>query len=179
MGVPVLLKSRLNACLVAVGLQVVEEFDLGLDCRVGEVAAARGEVAFGEELVAVAGFHWVDEAGLLVVAQVGQSGNIERGHHLVVLVDQVMAVELDFLLARSVKRVCGMTNHVEAIPWSIACDDVDLFVGVEPDNILKSHCSFNQYTSRKAGHMVNTAYLSRTAEHRRDYRQCGRRSGSR
>ena len=32
-----------------------------------------------------------------------------------------------------------MTYHVETIPWSVAGNNVDLFVGVQPDDILESN----------------------------------------
>jgi hypothetical protein len=84
-------------------------------------------------LRAVAGLHGVDETGLLVVAQISQRRYIEGRHHLVVLVDQIVAVE-----------------HVEAVPWCVASDNVDLFVGVQPDNILECNLFIRQDTTTRA-----------------------------
>lgn len=42
----------------------------------------------------VARFHRVDEAGLLVVAEISEGSDVESCHHLVVFVNKIVAVEL-------------------------------------------------------------------------------------
>lgn len=98
MGGPVLDEIVLDLLNVAVGIEAVEEGHLLLDFGVGEVAGAVIEVGLGEGLGAVAGFHGVDEAGLLVVSEVGEGCDVEGGHHFVVFVDEIVAVELDIVI---------------------------------------------------------------------------------
>lgn len=79
---------------IAVSIQGIEEADLGLDCRIGEVAAAGGEIAIREVLIAVARLHRIDKGSLLVVAKIGQGCGVESGHHFIVFMNEVVAVEL-------------------------------------------------------------------------------------
>jgi hypothetical protein len=65
-----------------VRIKAVEEPDFGLDCCIRKVITPPGEITVGESSGAVSWFHWVDEGGLLVVAQVRQSGDVERSHHI-------------------------------------------------------------------------------------------------
>jgi hypothetical protein len=63
-------------------LKLAEEPDFGLDGCIRKVITSPGEVAVGERFGPVSWFHWVDEGGLLVVAQVRQSGDVECSHHV-------------------------------------------------------------------------------------------------
>jgi hypothetical protein len=85
-----------------------------------EVASTVVKVVLAETLCAVLGFHGVDEGSLFVVTEIFQCGDIESGHHVVVFVDQVVAVE-----------------HVETIPWTIAGENLNLFVLVQPNDIFQ------------------------------------------
>jgi hypothetical protein len=81
-GLPVGGQTRLHRCNIAVRIEAVEESDFGLDGCIRKVTTSPGEVTVGERLGSVSWLHWVDEGGLLVVAQVRQSGDIECSHHI-------------------------------------------------------------------------------------------------
>lgn len=51
-------------------VEAVEEADLSLDCCGSKVTLAVYEVAVSERLGAVTWLHWIDEAGLFVVAEI-------------------------------------------------------------------------------------------------------------
>jgi len=116
---PVSFEAGFDSNNVAVSIKIVEECHLLLDGSVCEVSATSFPVGFGERLRAVALLHGVDEAGLFVVAKIRQGGNIHSSHHLVVFVDQVVAVE-----------------HVQTIPGCVASNHIDLLVGVQPNHVL-------------------------------------------
>jgi hypothetical protein len=120
-GCPILFELRLYLTDLLVSLQVLEKFDLGLYRVRGEVAVAVDEVGIVEWLGAVLGFHGVDEVGLFVVAEVFECGDVEGGHHVVVFVDQVVAVEHvetipsgEARLVESMREaLCELTGHSE------------------------------------------------------------------
>lgn len=65
-----------------------------MDLAIREIARTSRKITFRERLCAVALFHGINEAGLLIIAKVREGGDVHGSHHLVVFVDQVVAVEL-------------------------------------------------------------------------------------
>lgn len=108
-----------------------------MDSSAGELAAAALVICLAERLCAVALFHWVNEAGLLVVAKVSESSDVESSHHLVVLVDEVVAVELNRVsVCRNCIEWALETYHVETVPRCVAGDDLSFLVLGQPDDVL-------------------------------------------
>ena len=64
--------------------------------------------------------HRINEVGGFRVAEVCERGNVEGGHHVVVFVDEVVAVE-----------------HVDAVPRRVAGEDTHFFVGAEEDDVFE------------------------------------------
>lgn len=45
------------------------------------------------------------------------------------------------MLVKSEKKLdFWVTNHIKAIPWRIASNDIDLLVRIKPNNIFESDC---------------------------------------
>ena len=72
-------------------------------------------------LAAVLDLHRVDELGGLGVAPIAEAGDVEGSHHIMVLMNKVVAVE-----------------HVDTIVRGVACNDCDLLVLAKKDNVLQS-----------------------------------------
>lgn len=119
-----------------------------MDGAVGEISRATCKIAIRERLRTVALFHRIDEAGLLIVAKVRKGSDVHCSHHLVVFVDQVVAVEL-YSVSKVTSIVVSENNtyHVETIPRCVASDDVDFFVGVQPNNILERLLLIGSHTT--------------------------------
>lgn len=98
-----------------------ENLDLGLDGLRGEDAGTGAEVGEDIRLGVPAFVLRVAEVGGLVVAEVLQHGHVEGGHHVLILVNQVVAVE-----------------HVEARPRLVMSLDPDRLAGREPDDVLET-----------------------------------------
>lgn len=99
LGLPILDQFLLNLIGLLVRIQILEHSALFLNLAIFEIAIAVCKVFGIEGLCTVFCVHGVDEGGFFVVAKVGEVSYIEGGHHIVVFVDQVVAVE-----------------HVETIP---------------------------------------------------------------
>lgn len=66
-----------------------------------------------------------------VVAELLQKGNVECGHHLVVFMDKVVAVE-----------------HVDAVPGSEVSEHLDDFTRLEEDSVLQAGGFVRQQSAR-------------------------------
>lgn len=99
MRFPVVLKCLLDFGLTLVSVHVLEVFAFLVDCFAFKVAVAVVIIFFLEAFGAVLGIHGIDESGLFVVAEICQCSDVQSGHHVVVFVNQVVAVE-----------------HVESVP---------------------------------------------------------------
>ena len=91
-------------------------------------------VVFIDVFGAVLLLHRVNELGCLRVAEVGKAGDVESSHHVVVLVDEVVAVE-----------------HVDTIVWGVAGDDGDLLVGTKQDDVLQGFSFVGKNASFASG----------------------------
>lgn len=114
-------EGGLDGVELAVGLLEGEHLHLGLDGLGGEDVGAGAEVG---EVVGRGGpalVLGVAEVGGLVVAEVLQHGDVEGGHHVLVLVDEVVAVE-----------------HVEAGPGLVVGLDAHRLADGEPDDVLEA-----------------------------------------
>lgn len=67
------------------------------------------------------------------VTQCSQFGDVESGHHVVVFVDEIVAVE-----------------HVQSVIRTVDCAHGDSFAWFEEDDIFQSSRLVRQYTSRSA-----------------------------
>ena len=56
-----------------------------------------------------------------------------------VLVDEVVAVELENVSEMSKNWILG-TYHIEAIPWRISSNDIDLLVSIQPHDVFECDC---------------------------------------
>ncbi|TLD12853.1 uncharacterized protein PgNI_02843 [Pyricularia grisea] len=121
LGSPVAVKRIAHLIDLAVGISVSQEGNSSLDALIAKGTSATREVGSTKCLGTPALLHGVDEVSLLVVAKVGQGSHVEGGHHVVVLVDQVVAVE-----------------HVDAVPGGVVSLDEHLFVLAQPDDVLET-----------------------------------------
>lgn len=97
---------------IAICIKTIEKADFRLNCGRCEVTLSVDEVAVGSGFGSIARLHWIDEAGLFVVAEIRDGGDVERCHHIlqvwsaeesktpvgsstyVVFVDEIVTVEL-------------------------------------------------------------------------------------
>lgn len=101
LGGPVRDESSLNLIVVLVGIEFPELLKRSIRSFNKIKSLNRGVVWTGDET----GIDWVDELGCLgSVIEARKVGNIECGHHGVIFVDQVVAME-----------------HIESFPRTVPC----------------------------------------------------------
>lgn len=86
-------QCRFYLRLLAVRLLACNLLDPGRNSARREGSAHTGPVGLGEWPCAPAWVHWVGEVTRLIVPQLLELSNIKCCHHIVVLVNQVMAVD--------------------------------------------------------------------------------------
>ena len=128
--VPVLNKSRLNLIDMTVSVESDEEVELVCDALLAEHTGTCLEVGLGESHRTVAWLHRVDKVSGLGVAEVAQCSDVESCQHLVVFVDQIVAAVELISMKMVYNGGVDLLKHVDTVPWRIACDNLDLLVGV-------------------------------------------------
>ena len=113
---PISLQRSLNARRITIRIQRAKPRQQGpLNIRLRRLRRILG-------LSAPSLLHRINEVGRFRVAEVGERGDVEGGHHVVVFVDEVVAVE-----------------HVDAVPRRVAGEDAHFFVGAQEDDVFEGH----------------------------------------
>ncbi|KAL2284811.1 hypothetical protein FJTKL_08640 [Diaporthe vaccinii] len=117
---PEIVQGVVDVCHMAVWIFISKLRHRCCNCFIRECACSCLEITRTERFSPPSRLHGVQVSRCLIIAPVRKSSDVEGSHHVVILVDQVVAME-----------------HVDSVPWSIVSLHDRGLSSPQPDHVLE------------------------------------------